>query len=302
MRIMMNDTAIVTCFYTNLYGTKYGGRLGREAHYIHSLLSLLKITNADFIIYCDPSQKEMLQERVEPLNKTNVKIIGYSLDNFYMRDLFARYKNTEAAISSHRCQELQYLKTYWMNKLKGYDYVFWIDVGISYSGLIPDKHLIFQTEIEYFNSDLFCDDLINGMKKATQDKFLILAINNHFPTLYRFLIDAFYDKKLTEISHHTIGGILGGKKETIYRFQNMFSTLAEDVITNIKEVHDEECIYNILCDRNPDMFNVQTFDMWWHEDNLHSIYQDNIEKMEEVKHLKSFYNVLEDLVNLGKQP
>ena len=298
----MNDTAIVTCFYTNLYGTKYGGRLGREWHYLESLLSLLKITNADFIVYCDPSQKEMLKERIDPLNKTNVKLIGYSLDNFYMRDLFAQYKNIEHAASSQRCQELQYLKTYWMNKLKGYDYVFWIDVGISYSGLIPDKHLIFQKELEYFNSGLFCDDLINGMKKAAQDKFLMLAINNHFPGLYRFLIDAYYGKTLDEIPHHVIGGILGGKKEIVYRFQNMFSTLAEDVITNIKEVHDEECIYNILWDRNPDMFNVQTFDMWWHEDNLHSIYQDNIEKIEEVKHLKSFYNTLEDLVNLGKQP
>lgn len=298
----MNDTAMVTCFYTNLYGTKYGGRLGREAHYLESLISLLKITNADFIIYCDPSQKEVLQERVEPLNKTNVKIIGYSLDNFYMRDLFARYKNTEAAISSQRCQELQYLKTYWMNKLKGYDYVFWIDIGISYSGLIPDKHLIFQKEIEYFNSGLFCDDLIIGMKKAAQNKFLMLAINNHFPNLYRFLIDAYYDKKLTEIPHHAIGGILGGKKEIVYRFQNMFSTLAEDVIMNIKEVHDEESIYNILLDRNPDMFNVQTFDMWWHEDNLHSIYSSELERIEEVKHLKSFYNILEDLVNLGRQP
>jgi hypothetical protein len=302
LEIIMNDTAIVTCFYTNLYGTKYGGRLGREWHYLESLLSLLKISNADFIIYCDPSQKEMLQEHIKQLNKTNVKIIGYSLDNFYMRDLFTQYKNIEEAASSQRCQELQYLKTYWMNKLKGYDYVFWIDVGISYSGLIPDKHLIFQKELEYFNSGLFCDDLINGMKKSSQDKFLMLAINNHFPGLYRFLINAYYDKTLDEIPHHVIGGILGGKKEIVYRFQNMFSTLAEDVITNIKEVHDEECIYNILWNRNPDMFNVQTFDMWWHEDNLHSIYQDNIEKMEEVKHLKSFYNVLEDLVNLGKQP
>lgn len=295
----MNDTAIVTCFYTNLYGTKYGGRLGREWHYLQSLLSLLKITNADFIIYCDPSQKEMLQEHIESLNKTNVKIIGYSLDNFYMRDLFARYKNTEAATSSQRCQELQYLKTYWMNKLKGYDYVFWIDVGISYSGLIPDKHLIFKTELEYFNSDLFCDDLIIGMKKAAQDKFLMLAINNHFPNLYRFLVDSYYDKKLTEIQHHAIGGILGGKKEIVYRFQNMFSSLAEEVIMNTKEVYDEESIYNILLDRNPDMFNVQTFDMWWHEDNLHSIYSSELERIEEVKHLKSFYNTLEDLVNLG---
>lgn len=298
----MNDTAIVTCFYTNLYGTKYGGRSGREWHYLNSLLSLLKITNADFFIYCDPSQKDMLREHIALLNKSNVKIIGYSLENFYMRDLFARYKGD--AVGSQRCQEIQYLKTYWMNKIKGYDYVFWIDVGISYSGLIPDKHLIFQNEEfpEYFNSDLFCDDLVIGMKRAAQDKFLMFAINNHHPVLYRFLIDGHYDKNIDDISHHTIGGILGGKKEIVYRFQNMFANLAEDVIIDTKEVYDEECIYNLLWYKNADMFNVQTFDMWWHEDNLHSIYNDEIERVEEVKHLKSFYHTLEDLVNLGKQP
>lgn len=299
----MSDTAIVTCFYTNLYGTKYGGRVGREWHYLQSLASLLKITNADFYIYCDPSQKEMLKEFLEPLGKTNVKLIGYSLENFYMRDLFAKHKDQEAAKSSQRCQELQYLKTYWMNKIKGHDYVFWIDVGLSYSGLIPDKHLIFQPNNihEYFNSGLFCDELIVGMKKAAQDKFLMFAINNHDPVTYRQLVEKYYDKVFNEISHHAIAGVLGGKKEIVYRFQNLFAELAEDAIINLNEIHDEECIYNILWNRYPELFNVETFDMWWHEDNLHSIYRDEIERVEEVKHLKSFYNVLEDLVNLGKR-
>jgi hypothetical protein len=68
----------------------------------------------------------------------------------------------------------------------------------------------------------------------------------------------------------------------------------------LNEVHDEECIYNILWNRNPDFFAIEKFEMWWHEDSLHSIYADNLEEIELVKHLKSFYNVLEDLVKLGK--
>jgi hypothetical protein len=299
---MMNDTVIVTCFYTNLHGTKYGGRDGRESHYLHSLASLLKITNADFHIYCDPSQKDMLQSFVDPIAKTKVEIIGYSLENFYMKDLFSKNKNFEDAVKSQRCQEIQYLKTYWMNKTKGYDYIFWIDVGISYSGLIPDKHLILRNEghLEYYNSDLFCDELVVGMKRDVKDKFLMFAINNHYPVPYRVLVPEYYDVDIEDIKYHAIAGILGGKKDTVYRFQNLFNDLAEDMIRKLNTVHDEECLYNILWNRYPELFNVKTFDMWWHEDNLHSIYRDSLEKIELVKHLRSFYNVLEDLVEIGK--
>jgi len=41
----------ITSIYSDLYGTEYGGRIGRGGHYRYSLLSLLKMTNADFLCY-----------------------------------------------------------------------------------------------------------------------------------------------------------------------------------------------------------------------------------------------------------
>lgn len=297
----MNDTAIVTCFYTNLHGTKYGGRSHRKNHYLHSLASLLKITNADFIIYCDPLEEPMLKDFVEPIAKTKVTIFKYSLDDFYMKGLFDQYKDFNHAASSQRCQEIQYLKSYWMNEVEGYEYVFWIDVGISYSGLIPDKHLIHTEKdvLEYFNSSLFCDDLVNGMKNSTEEKFLLFAINNIYPSPYRRNI---LDGEMNTIEYHAIAGILGGKRNVVNQFHNMFNDTAIDLIEGLNAVHDEECIYQIIWNKMPEFFNIQKFEMWWHEDNLHSIYQDHPERIELVKHLKSFYNVIEDLIELGKRP
>lgn len=298
----MNDTAIVSCFYTNLHGTKYGGRQDRHHHYLYSLSSLLKITNADFIIYCDPLQEQELKEHIEQVAKTKVSIFPYSLDDFYMKDLFSKYKNIEEAISSQRCQEIQYLKTYWMNRIKDYNYVFWIDAGISYSGLIPDKHLIFPDNgiNEYFNSNLFCNELIDGMKKVTQEKLIFFGIHNSHPVPYRRLI---FDHFKTEWNnnHHIIAGILGGKLNLVYNFHQLFYELATETIEKLNVVYDEESIYNVLWDKYPDMFNVQKFDMWWHENNIHSIYDGWPEKIEEVKNLKSFYHTLENLITIGKQ-
>lgn len=301
----MNDTAIVTCFYTNLHGTKYGGRADRHYHYLSSLESILKITEADFYIFCDPLQEPEIKEIVTSVRKSNVTIYRFDINDFYLKDLFEKYRNIEEAKTSYRCQEIQYLKSFWMKDIENYvnlkyEYVFWMDIGISYSGLIPDKHLIFPDDgrPEYFNSRLFCNDLLKGMKKVSQDKMLLFSIYNSYPTYYRRNI---FDDSFDSTPYQAIAGILGGKKNNVDWFQDQFITTAIELAETKKQTYEEEVVYQIICDRYPDMFNVQKFDMWWHEDNLHSIYQDELEEIEKVKHLKSFYHTLEDLIAIGKE-
>lgn len=302
LRTRMNDTAIVTCFYTGLYGSKYGGRLGRESHYLHSLASLLKITNADFFIYCDPEQEAMLKEYVEPLARSQVTIVPQSLEEFYMKDLFDQYKNFTEAESSQRCQEIQYLKSCWMSYTQNYDWVFWFDIGISYSGLLPDKYMLPREDdsIEYYNSSLICDELVEGLKRKAADKFLLMAINNVYPATYRLFVDEYYPKQSDSKHYHVIAGILGGRRNKVERFHSMFNDLAIEVTEHCKEVYDEESIYQILWDSTPEFFNVEKFECWWHEDNAESIYGEDHRMIEVIKSLRSFYKVLEDLIEAGK--
>lgn len=301
----MNDTAIVTGFYTNLNGTKHGGRADRHYQYLHSLASLLKMTNADFYIFCDPLQEPELREVVDAVGRTNVTIFRFDIRDFYLKDLFEKYRDIEEAKTSYRCQEIQYLKTFWMKDLENYvkqkyEYIFWIDIGISYSGLIPDKHLIFPDNglPEYFNSSLFCNDLLNGMKKASDNRLLMFAIHNNGPTFYRRNV---FDDKFESISYHAIAGIIGGRKSNVDWFQDQFTTIAIELAETKKQTYEEETIYQIIWDKYPDRFNVQEFEMWWHEDNLQSIYENSIGYSEKLDHLKSFYHTLEDLITIGKE-
>jgi hypothetical protein len=55
-----------------------------------------------------------------------------------------------------------------------------------------------------------------------------------------------------------------------------------------------------LWDKYPEFFNAQKFDTWWHEDNAKSVYGDDERMIEVIKSLRSFYKVLEDLIEVGK--
>jgi hypothetical protein len=52
----------ITCIYSDLFGSDLGGRPGRNGHYRWSLLSLLKMSDADFLCYTSDREIESLKE------------------------------------------------------------------------------------------------------------------------------------------------------------------------------------------------------------------------------------------------
>ena len=58
----MKKTKIITAIYSDLYGTEIGGRPGRNHHYRLSLMSLLKMTDADFLCYTSEREIESLKD------------------------------------------------------------------------------------------------------------------------------------------------------------------------------------------------------------------------------------------------
>ena len=55
----------VTSIYSNLFGTEFGGRSSREYHYKVSMLSILKMSNADFVIYCSNEEYDNLSKYIQ---------------------------------------------------------------------------------------------------------------------------------------------------------------------------------------------------------------------------------------------
>jgi hypothetical protein len=59
---MTMKVKIITSIYSDLYGSDLGGRHGRKDHYRFSLLSLLKMSQADFICYTSDRELDDLKE------------------------------------------------------------------------------------------------------------------------------------------------------------------------------------------------------------------------------------------------
>ena len=76
--------------------------------------------------------------------------------------------------------QIQYSKFHWWwNEDKSYDYYYWIDAGLSHTGLIPNKYLVgTHPERRYYESTLFNNDFLRNVIQDTGDKFLMLAKEN----------------------------------------------------------------------------------------------------------------------------
>ena len=94
------STKFITAIYGNLNGTELGGRPSRSGHYMWSLLSLLKMTDADFICYTSEEEFDGLENFFyleNNINKDKLKIVKFDLSKHEFVDLFKKYKDYEFA-------------------------------------------------------------------------------------------------------------------------------------------------------------------------------------------------------------
>lgn len=292
-------TKIVTCIYFDLYGTELGGRPSRNQHYLYSLNSIMNIKNAEFIIYTN-NEKAVIDfyKSNYPDKLSMFYCYEYDLYNTEYKEKINRIKNIEETKTSNRCIELQYSKFTWLNKnYKDCDYIYWIDAGLCYSGLLPDKMLKIQSNNyndKYYGSDYFTNSFVDNLNKFSKDKIMVCAkdnVNNYWdrplPSKY-FLENSFSDK------YHIIGGLFGGNSKLINDLCFKYYELTNIVLDDSNRLYHEENLLSCLFFSYPELFVSKHFDIWWHEDNIVG----NVGK-ERAKQLleknKSFYKILEEL-------
>ena len=112
----------ITCIYGDLYGTELGGRPSRFGHYLNSLLSLLKMTDADFVCYTSSREIDRLKSFFYVENNISEQKLKFELSNLRTtryENLLQKYKNYDSAKKSDRCFEIQYQKfSWWWNEDK----------------------------------------------------------------------------------------------------------------------------------------------------------------------------------------
>lgn len=288
-------TKFITAIYSDLYGTEFGGRIGRRDHYRYSLLSLLKMTNADFVCYTSEREFDDLNTffyQTHNISRDKLSILLFNLTETKFFPLIREYKDLEASKQSDRCIEIQYCKFEWLenNLDNSYEYTYWIDAGLSHCGLIPTKYRSTQLGHRgYFESSLFNNNFLNNLNAFTQDKIFLIGKENS-RNYWDGTVNMKHYKKY-DSSYHIIGGLFGGHKTYIRDFINFFNGNVYNVTKEDSRLYHEEHIMGLIWRNNEEIFNVKLFDTWWHE-NM-SIAGINIE--EHVNANKSFYKILEEL-------
>lgn len=289
---------IITSIYSDLHRTKFGGRPGRGGHYRWSLLSLLKMSDADFICYTSEREIEGLETffYVENnVDRDKLKLVTYDLDNHYFLELFKKYKDYEGCENngSDRCIEIQHMKFMWFkNEDMTYDHYFWFDAGLSHCGLIPNKHLA-KTGIhnsQYYSSDLFNNNFLSNLINKTEDKFTIVGKEND-RNYWSGTVNPKHFINGYDRSRHVIGGFFGGKKELWVKVLNLFEKYVNEVTESDNYLYHEEDILTLMFRNHPELFLCYEFDTWWHEDERIA----GTDMAEHVKNNKSFYKILEEL-------
>lgn len=281
----MKKTLFVTCFYDGLNNTILGGRTGRYHHYFHSLKTLLK-TEADFVIYTSGNEKNDLQEKIKPeVENQSVKFIEYELFEHPYHKYFQEKMN---GIKTDRCNEIMHGKVIWMkNHLhEDYDYIYWIDCGLSHGGLFPHKY-IYGTGFEsYFNCTLFNPKLVNGLNSLDKITIIVATQERHFMDLPPNI--NFYQTIPRRIYSHVVGGLFGGNVEKLKIFIQNYENVFNEMVS-FGGLDREEHLLTLLYDRHEDMFSPQFFTTWHHEDSDMSKYN--------VENEIYFYNIFEKLNN-----
>ena len=191
---MKKNTKFITCIYDNLFGTELGGRISRGAHYKFSLLSLLKMSNADFVCYTSSNEIEDLENfffNENNVDRNLIKFKVYDIKNCFFNEIINEYKNIEETKKSDRCIEIQYMKFIWfLMEDMSYENYFWIDAGLSHCGLMPSRYLLLNGPHTrgFYESTLFNNNFLKNLVLQTDDKFSIIAKENQrqFSTNYYF--------------------------------------------------------------------------------------------------------------------
>jgi hypothetical protein len=295
----MKKVKFITCIYSNLFGTEFGGRPSRKIHYKYSLLSLLKMTDADFICYTNKDELLDLENFFYEdcsISKEQLKFVLFDISETKFKDIINQHKNIEETKQSDRCVEIQYSKFHWWwNEDKSYDYYYWIDAGLSHCGILPNKYLGDTGNYmrNFYESSLFNNTFLENLIKKINNKFLIIGKENQ-KYYWSGTVDPKWYKE-HDYSLHIIGGLFGGHKDLWDNVVNIFEGYLKTIIETDHIIYMEEVIMSLMYFNHKELFHVEDFDIWWHEDEKIS----GIDNMAEyVSTKKSFYKILEELNNI----
>lgn len=264
-------TKLVTAFYTDIIGFPFFGHesFARHERYLHSLRTLNNM-NTEIVCYCNDTQYDLITKYCEEFNLSNVTIKISNLRDYPKTNRMLELKKSNDQFNFYH--EVDWNKMFLLSKEydESYDYLYWIDCGLSHRGLFPLKYNPYPDKITGLSRDwenysftkLFCPELFLKINNWVGDKLINLAntLFSHNPNEIRQVYENNNDYK-----HMSVGGILGGHISKLTWFLEQFNKMS-DISLNKNFILNHEAIITNLEFENPEMFKTYEFDTWYHDD------------------------------------
>jgi hypothetical protein len=256
-------TLFVTCFYNGLDNTILGGRVGRLWHYFHAIKNIINM-GCDVVVYTSESDKSYL---INAINQSkfpeNVKIIIYDLFSHPYHEYFQKHMN---GVKTDRCYEVMHGKQMWMSNhtSDGYDFIYWIDCGLSHEGLFPKRYRTGEGYESSFTCTLFTPKMVENLN-SYDDKFIILYGEQTYHLFEASPNILFFDEFQKDENCHIVGGMFGGRTDSVIKFCEDYKNL----MVEMKEKNlfeREEQLLTVLYFRDKSSFYPLKFTTWHHEE------------------------------------
>jgi hypothetical protein len=265
-------TLIYTSIYSNLWGTEFGGRPSREYQYKSSFYNILNINADKFICFTSKEELPSLEKYFyleKKVDKTRLEFIVFDLKQTKHFEAIDSKKNIELMKQFDRCFEIQYNKFFWLElieNLNQYDRVFWVDAGLSHSGLFPENFSFGPGYDKYFWFDVFNENFLDYLVRETEEKIIIVGKENTGEFYWSKTLPRNYYNSYNS-SYHIIGGFFGGKVNKLLEFKTKFEDLLLELLKNENQNYMEELIMSCLYFNYTQDFNLLTFQDWYERPN-----------------------------------
>lgn len=257
------------------------------------------MSDASFVLYTGEDEYDGLNTYFYDdynVSKEQLVIKRFELSDTKYRDRIIELKDIDEAKTGDRCVEIQYNKFRWMEDEidDEHTHFYWIDAGLSHTGLFPPKYKIKHGKNSYrnyFDFTLFNNKFLSNLVDTTGDKIYAIGRENAGKNFWSPTLPEKYYKQY-DSSIHIIGGLFGGKRDNVIDYIETFNKLLVETLDN-GELYWEEAIMSTLYFNDKDKFELGHFEIWWYDANGpldsyppgHEFYSNH----------KSFYEIFEAL-------
>jgi hypothetical protein len=264
-------TKLITAFYTDIIGFPFFGHesFARHERYLHSLRTLNNM-NTEIVCYCNDTQYDLMTKYCEEFDLSNVTIKISNLRDYPKTNRMLELKRSNDQFNFYH--EVDWNKMYLLSKEydESYDYIYWVDCGLSHRGLFTLKYNPHSDKItglsrdweNYSFTNIFCPELFSKINNWVGDKLINLAntMFSHNPNEIRSVY-----KNNNDYKHMSVGGILGGHISKLNWFIEQFDRIS-DISLNENFILNHEGMITDLEFENPEMFKTYSFETWYHDD------------------------------------